>query len=259
MSIISYNFGTAGTEGIEPRKVCIKCDDTLSQITTQNHFYILTQNGNYFTPTDEVHINYGTNSASFGIFTPTISGSNVTMTQNVEGVTTPVVSGNIPKFSGTGGLMVDSGISPSNAAKTKMIMANGATVVGNFGKFADTSGTLADAAMSPSNAAKTKVCMADAATVINNLLMATDTVGTVGDSGINLKFGITASWGGGSAVHTYMATGLTASYSGLGMLIASGNVVGVAYAVPGTDNITVTFTGDPGAGAVVFWIAIKTS
>ena len=58
------------------------------------------------------------------------------------------------------------------------------TVSGDFAIFSNVDGTLEDLHYSPSNAAKTKVVMADAATVVGQFPMFTDINGTIGDSGV---------------------------------------------------------------------------
>ena len=58
------------------------------------------------------------------------------------------------------------------------------TVAGDFAVFSDVDGTLEDLSYSPSNAAKTKVVMANAATTIGQLPMYTDINGTIGNSGV---------------------------------------------------------------------------
>jgi hypothetical protein len=63
-------------------------------------------------------------------------------------VTLPVVSGDFSVFQGTAGAMQDLGYSPSNPAKTKVVMANGTVTIGEIAVYTDTSGTIGqDAAL----------------------------------------------------------------------------------------------------------------
>lgn len=62
--------------------------------------------------------------------------------------------------------------------------ASGDTTPGNFAIFKTADGILKDLGYSPSNADKTKVVMANDALVTDNLVCAADTAGTVKDSGI---------------------------------------------------------------------------
>ncbi len=64
----------------------------------------------------------------------------------------PSVTGNFPKASDNLGTMVDSGISPSDAAKTKAVMAGSAVQVGYLPHFIDTAGTIDDTAGNVINA-----------------------------------------------------------------------------------------------------------
>lgn len=68
----------------------------------------------------------------------------VTLSLADSSVILPVVSGDFANFSGTAGAIHDAGYSPSNAAKTKVVMANAATVVGQFPMFTDVNGTIGD-------------------------------------------------------------------------------------------------------------------
>ncbi len=64
------------------------------------------------------------------------------------------------------------------------MMANAEMVVNNFVTAADTAGTGKDSGKSASNAAKTKVVMADDVTVVDELAAFADTAGTVKTTGI---------------------------------------------------------------------------
>lgn len=57
-------------------------------------------------------------------------------------VGTPVVVGDFAIFQSTSGNIEDLGYSPSNASKTKVVMANGAVTVGNIAVYEDTAGTI---------------------------------------------------------------------------------------------------------------------
>lgn len=59
-------------------------------------------------------------------------------------VTLPVVSGNFTTFDGTLGALGDLGYLPSNAAKTRVVMAGGAVVANHIALFQDTTGTIDD-------------------------------------------------------------------------------------------------------------------
>lgn len=61
-------------------------------------------------------------------------------------VTLPVVDGDFTVFDGTLGALKDAGFSPSDPAKTKVVMAGSATQVGYIAHFVDTAGTVDDTA-----------------------------------------------------------------------------------------------------------------
>jgi hypothetical protein len=67
-------------------------------------------------------------------------------------VTLPVVSGNFTTFDGTLGALGDLGYSPSDATKTKVVMAGSAVQVGYIAHFIDTAGTIDDTAGNVINA-----------------------------------------------------------------------------------------------------------
>src|ERR1700753_386968 len=67
------------------------------------------------------------------------------------GITLPVVSGDFAIFDGTAGDLQDLGYSPSDATKTKVVMANGAVVANRLAKFIDTAGTIDDGTSAATN------------------------------------------------------------------------------------------------------------
>lgn len=96
-----------------------------------------------------------------------------------------------------------------------------------------------------------KVAVAAAALVNNNLVKAEGVSGGVKDAGYRTISGTTAVYGGGGTSNAYSVPGLTANSKGAAVIRASANAVAIAKAVPSADTLTVTFTGDPGAGTTV--------
>jgi len=88
-----------------------------------------------------------------------------------------------------------------------------------------------------------------------NLLKAVNALGLLGDAGFNIKSGITSVYAGGGTSNTFTATGLTASSIVNATIRTSTNQVAIAKALPGTDQLTITFTADPGASTTVQWSA----
>jgi hypothetical protein len=84
------------------------------------------------------------------------SGSDFTSFIQLPGgngaVTLPVVDGDFTVFDGTLGALKDLGFLPSNAAKTRVVMAGSAVQVGYLAHFVDTTGTIDDTAGNVINA-----------------------------------------------------------------------------------------------------------
>jgi hypothetical protein len=219
---IDFKGNVAGQVGIQPRPYYIKCTHSLSQILAANWAQGLLNSVDPIKPTDVLRVLYGTNSTSYGEFLPVITGNQITVFAVVPPgiIVGPVVAGNIPKFSGTTGLMIDSGAVFSNAAKTKIVMA-------------------------------------DAALVVNNLVFAADTAGTIKDAGFTMIRGVTPTWGGGATSLSFSTPGVTSSMQAHATIIASANSVSINKVVCGTDLTAVTFSADPGAGTILYWSATK--
>lgn len=126
---------------VKPNLAYLDSNDSYAIITSANYL-----NANQIKPKDFVMTTYGSNPTLFGIFVPSIVAGVVTLNPWVDSgnVRLPVVSGNIPIFSGTTGLMIDSGISPSDPTKTKVASVNGAAITGNILKSSDSNGTISD-------------------------------------------------------------------------------------------------------------------
>lgn len=144
MAFINFQMDFAGQVGVLPRLGKIFTNDTLAQVTAPNYLRPLIATGITFRPSDQIQLTYGALSNMTDIFDVNISGTTITLTLNDAIVTLPVVSGDFAVFNGTTGTIKDAGYSATNAAKTKVIMANSAFVVGNIATASDTSGTLTD-------------------------------------------------------------------------------------------------------------------
>lgn len=80
MAILNYICNFAGQEGVKPRLCRLICTDTYAQVTAAGYMDgILQQLNSNVEPTDFIFCNYGTNSAEFGIFVPSISAGVVTL------------------------------------------------------------------------------------------------------------------------------------------------------------------------------------
>lgn len=151
MSII-INTDFTGEVGVTPRIVRISTTDSLATITAANYLKTAAQSQGFsFYPNDIVAVAYGTDASTAQFFTLDMSGSDITLIPSAGDVTLPVVSGNFAMFTGTNGALDDTGLSPSNAAKTKVVMANAAVVANHIACFSDTAGTVDDNAATAIN------------------------------------------------------------------------------------------------------------
>jgi hypothetical protein len=200
------------TPNLEPRLIRVKTNDALSEITSANYLEGAIKQGFTFYETDLFEI--CDSSDVTRIFRVSITSSAITLSQTAGEITTSVTSGDFVIFDGTSGDLKDAGYSPSNAAKTKVVMANGATVANNLATFADTSGTVKDA-------------------------------------GARILAGTTPTYGGGGTSNAFAVTGLTSAAVGSAVIRTSTNAVSIAKALPGTNTLTITFSADPGAGTTV--------
>lgn len=216
MSIQQITTNFAGQVGVKPNLIRILCDDSFATITAANYLASAQSQGFVFNNADMALVTYGATPVT-QFFTVSISGGNITLEPTAGEVTLPVASGNFAVFTGTSGALDDLGYLPSAAGKTRVVMADAATVANNFTAFADTTGT-------------------------------------VKDTGARIIAGTTSAFAGGSTSNVFTVTGLTVSARGTAVIRASTNAVSIAKALPGTDQLTVTFSADPGAGTTVDYI-----
>ena len=149
MSIISIYTDTAGQVGVNPRTIRIVATDSLAAVTTAGYLNPSVLEGYVIYGTDVINMIYlfnaATNSGTYGVFTPSISNGVITLTNwaNPGDVLLPVVSNDFANFNGTSGQIKDSGYSPTNAAKTKVVMLNAAPTINHVAAFT-ADGTIGD-------------------------------------------------------------------------------------------------------------------
>lgn len=150
MGIVSIFTDVPGQIGENPRRVKLITTDSLATITTAGYLNNASLQGYTILPTDILDVWYLYVSASspgtFGMFTPDISNGVITLNawENPGNVLLPVVDGDFANFNGTSGQIKDDGFSPTDATKTKVVMANGAVVANNIAIFTDVNGTIDD-------------------------------------------------------------------------------------------------------------------
>ncbi len=129
---ITTNF--AGQLNVNPRLVRIVVGDTLATVEALNYLKPLVLQGYSFLPTDFFFVSY---SGGFGIFTPTINASGITLNPYIStgNVTLPVVNGNFSKFTGTSGLLEDAGVSATTFQQTNTIKCQYGAYAGGSATF----------------------------------------------------------------------------------------------------------------------------
>lgn len=269
MAILKFTLDVAGQVGVVPRRIKILSTDNLATVTAAGYLNGLIQEGQAILPTDVIDMiysyNISTNTGTYSTFIPAFTAGVPTLSlwSNPGNVLLPVVSGDFAIFNGTTGQIKDGGFSPTDSAKTKVVMLNAAPTINHVAIFTNANGTIGDggvlgtaAAKAASDNTKANLASISAATVSGQLAQFNDTAGTIGDSGIlaadvQTKTNIlanSASWSGGSASHAFTITGITASSIVIPAIQAqtTGTVVIDSYTV-GSNTLTVTFSADPGA------------
>lgn len=157
MGILQITTDTTGQINVNPRRVKIITTDNLSTVTTAGYLNTPALEGYTILPTDIIDMWYGASSltspGTYEIFTVSISNGTITLVQwaNPGDVLLPVVSNDFANFNGTTGQIKDSGYSPSNAAKTKVVMANGTVIANHIATYTDTAGTIGEDAATAIN------------------------------------------------------------------------------------------------------------
>lgn len=198
MGIVQSPSILPGQVGVQGAIKYMVTTDTLATVTAAGYLNAIDLAVNPIFATDILGITYlytaNTNSGTFALFTVSISNGVITLAPIVNSgdVLLPVVSGDFANFNGTSGQIKDAGYSPTNAAKTKVVMLNAAPTINHVAQFTSADGTIGDggvlgtaAAKAASNAAQsTLASTAGSGFTIGHLVTAGDTVGSITDSGI---------------------------------------------------------------------------
>jgi hypothetical protein len=182
----------------------------------------------------------------------------------------------------TGALQVDAGVISSGISTGgtaggfiayPATASNGSlrlTPVGNAGNFAvsisnvSTQGQATVMTIPDVAAATGQFVVKTAAFVSGNLIQASGTAGLTVDSGVatsglqlksQVKAAQSANIGGsGAGPVDITVAGATAASVAVASLISSSNAVSIQNVIPGSGKISITFTGDPGASALVSYV-----
>lgn len=158
MGIINITVQEVGQVAQAPNRVKIVTTDNLATITTAGYLNTANLMGFTISPLDILDVVYSysasTNNGTYEVFTISISNGVITLVAwaNPGDVLLPVVSGDFATFNGTTGQIKDAGYVPSDATKTKVVMAGSAVVINRIAHFVDTSGTVDDTAAAVTNA-----------------------------------------------------------------------------------------------------------
>ncbi len=291
MSItVTYEFGNS-----VPRIVRIATTDLIATVTTAGWLNKTISEGAIISPNDLLLISYGIGTGSQGVNLFSISFAAGVWTVTIEDgqVVLPVISGNFANFSGTSGAIADLGYLPSDAAKTKVVMAGSAVVVGHMALFTDTAGTIDDTAATAINNGNIQAGLSGTAgtissfpgtaangslilsalnaggafnTTIRNSAMGQSTVYSLGDIGaatggipvstapLLMKSVAGAAAAGGAAAQSFTDAFCTTGSNVIGNWNTQANAASVLKIVPGNGSFVVTSSADAGVATFSYII-----
>lgn len=201
MGILAINVNTTGLVGqtVNPRRCTLITTDSLATITTAGYLNGQNSSGNQILPTDIFDVLYlfnaNTQVGVYGVFQVTYAaatGFSLNAWENPGNVLLPVVSNDFANFNGTSGQIKDSGYSPTNAAKTKVVMLNAAPTINHVAIFTAADGTIGDggvlgtaaAKAASNNALSTLASTAGSGFTIGHIVIAADAAGSLSDGGV---------------------------------------------------------------------------
>jgi hypothetical protein len=220
-----------GTVGVLPTQKYAIFGDDLATVTTAGYLNQASLEANPVSASDIIQALYSynlqTKTGTYGVFTVAINNLGVitlTAWSSPGDVVLPVVDNDFAVFNGTSGQLQDAGYSPTDPAKTKVVMLNAAPTINHVAIFTSANGTIGDggvlgtaAAKAASDNTKATVASVNAATTANNFAMFTDNAGTVGDilkaDGIEAANAVTASGKAGVITTSALTTAAGASYA----------------------------------------------
>ncbi len=284
--------------GVDPAIVRITATNTLAEVAASG--YITAQEANIeainsgvwtWQLSDSVLVYASDGSGLFTISSDFTTLEGYVFSINVIG--TPVVVGDFAVFQSTSGNLEDLGFSPSDATKTKVVMAGSSTVIGRIAYFTDVNGTVDDTAAAVTNAGNIAAGLSGTAgslisfpgtaangslilaavnaggafnTTISNTTMGQSTVYTLADIGastggipvstapIKMKAVAKASAAGGAAAQSFTDAFCTTGSVVVGDWVTQANPATVLTIVPGNGSFVVTSDTDAGAGTFSYII-----
>ena len=185
--------------GVFPNMKFAVFGDNLATITTAGYLNQVNLESNPISKTDVLQVLYSynpvTQAGTYGVFTVSISNSGVITLNswtNPGDVLLPVVSGDFANFNGTTGQIKDSGFSPTDATKTKVVMLNAAPTINHVAIFTNANGTIGDggvlgtaaAKAASNNALSTLASTAGSGFTAGHVVVAADAAGSLSDGGV---------------------------------------------------------------------------
>lgn len=241
-TVVTQEQGYTGLALKIPR---VTTQSTLAQVTTAGWWNNNPINGQVvLNPQDLVAIcyNYGSSTQATSIFSVSIGAKGVvTLSLAESSVVLPVVAGDFANFSGTSGAIADLGFSPSNAAKTKVVMASAAVTNNGLAAFLDTAGTIGNPSTTTTTGFGITAATGNFAATTGNLI-----AGSSGHAGTVTSFPTTAS--NGSFI--WAAVGNAGGFSAT---VSPKSTLGQAtvYTIPDPGAATANFVLDAGTNASV--------
>lgn len=152
MAILNIQTVVTGTSGLEPSVIYILTNDTTATVEATG--YLTRANAQGYTFSEKQIAAVYTTDEKVSWYSIDINGSVVSLVPEATpgSVILPVVAGDFTVFADTAGAIEDAGYSPTNAAKTKVVMANAAVIANHIAVYTDTAGTVDDDAATAINA-----------------------------------------------------------------------------------------------------------
>lgn len=150
MSILNVRPIIIGNVGTVPQVLLVETNDTLATVLAAGYANSYAQTFQFQFANYQMALILTTDESTVWANVEVTSG-NVNFTVTSGNVTLPVVSGDFAVFDGVTGDLEDAGYSPSDATKTKVVMASAAVNANHIAVFSDTSGTVNDDAATAIN------------------------------------------------------------------------------------------------------------
>lgn len=244
MPISQITIDTAGQVEVNPRIVKVVCDDSLATVTAAgflNNAQLAAFGG--IRDTDMVLVSFA---SGVSFFEPLFNGNVITLSASAlipdGSITTSKIADlaiTAPKMAANS---VTAGAMAANSVTTAAVAANAITT-NAITDLAVTGAKIAANAITSNTIADGNVTLSKLSAGISPVYVT--------------KFAGKFSYGGGSATVTITGlTGITASAIAFAALSSSQNAVSVQKVSPGTDQIVVTFSGDPGASTIISYNAM---